>query len=828
MDGTSPIDAFLIGRLSEDELLAEIDRVMVEGSLTDRTILISDWRTKSGRIRDSETRRRLDAKVHPLSWQTQVNADYGTDKVSAGSGKSLQPGDVLAGRFVIETKIGSGGMGTVFKARDLRREEAQDRHPYVAVKTLNIDVLLRDDSLKILQREARKAQGLAHPNIVRVHDFDRDGGTLFLTMELLEGTSLDAILRKNGSQGAPMADLLPILRQIVSALQFAHSEGIVHSDLKPANVIVLPNGRVKVIDFGISRAIPNPNQLTSELTTFDVKALGAMTPAYASPEMIDGLDPDPRDDVFALACIIYELLTGRHPFGRAPASVARAGNYIPQQPANLSPAQWRVLQAGLHFDRAKRVSSAEQLLAGLAPQAAVRSAHRWTYAGTALGLLIALGLGIYFAVTGDMIGFEWLRTFEAKDRPITNESATASGASDQTAGHSGAINEGAQQKAAEEATQQLAQRKAAEEAAQRLAQQRAAEEAAQRQAQQRAAEEAAQSLAQQKAAEEAAQRQAQQKAAEEAEQRQSQQQPAQQVPQSPSDQVGPTQIAEAQRLLASMGLSPGAANGKMSPRTQEMVRAFQSIMGLPPTGELTMTLLETLRGPVPPVAARARSLFTLAAEARNARRFGDAIRLYEAALKLAPNDPDGLLALGDLRRDANDLEAARRAYETLANGHGAAAGIARQRLAGLPNQQQPSSEQTTRDAATQAARTQPGEQQANRSGDPSARINAPTHVDPTRPFDGTYTGVRQLTGFSSPTCRPTLSTTITVRDGKLSFLANVTTSVTADGSFSEYGPVAGIVPPISQHLTGRIQNGIIEADTTDQNCKYHMSLKKGG
>ena len=84
MDGTSPIDAFLTGRLSEDELLAEVDRVMVEGSQTDRTILISDWRTKSGRIRDSETRRRLDAKVQPLSWQTQVNADHGTDKASAG------------------------------------------------------------------------------------------------------------------------------------------------------------------------------------------------------------------------------------------------------------------------------------------------------------------------------------------------------------------------------------------------------------------------------------------------------------------------------------------------------------------------------------------------------------------------------------------------------------------------------------------------------------------------------------------------------------------------------------------------------------------------
>ena len=355
-------------------------------------------------------------------------------------------------------------MGTVFKARDLRREEAQDRHPYVAVKTLNIDVLQRDDSLKILQREARKAQGLAHPNIVRVHDFDRDGSTLFLTMELLEGTSLDAILQKNGLQGAPLAGVLPILRQVVSALQFAHGEGIVHSDLKPANIIVLPNGRVKVIDFGISRAIPNPNQLTSELTTFDVQALGAMTPAYASPEMIDGLDPDPRDDVFALACIIYELLTGRHPFGRAPASVARAGNYIPQQPANLSPAQWRALQAGLHFDRAKRAASADQLLSGLTPQSAVRSRHRWTFAGTALGLLIALGLGAYFAVDGNMIGFEWLRAFEAKDqpRPIANEPVIASGMSDQTAGQSGAKNEGAQTQEAQRWHSRRLRRKRAE------------------------------------------------------------------------------------------------------------------------------------------------------------------------------------------------------------------------------------------------------------------------------------------------------------------------------------------------------------------------------
>ena len=621
-------------------------------------------------------------------------------------------------------------------------------------------------------------------------------------------------------------------------------------------------GRVKVIDFGISRAIPNPNQLTSELTTFDVQALGAMTPAYASPEMIDGLDPDPRDDVFALACIIYELLTGRHPFGRAPASVARAGNYIPQQPANLSPAQWRALQAGLHFDRAKRAASAEQLLSGLTLQSAVRSQHRWTFAGTALGLLIALGLGAYFAVDGNMIGFEWLRAFEAKDqpRPIANRTCDCFwdvGSDrrpirrDKRSGRSRRLRRKRRSRLAQQRARggsgaevgaaegcggsgaAVGAAEGAEEAAQRLAQQRAAEEAAQRLAQQRAADEAAQRLAQQRAAEEAAQRLAQQRAAEEAATRGRR---SSRPPQLPPDQIGPSQIAEAQRLLTSMGLNTGVANGKMGPRTQEMVRAFQLSMGLPSTGELTTALLETLRGTTPPAAARAKSLFTLAAEARNARRLGDATRLYEAALKLAPNDADGLLALGDLRRDANDLDAARRAYETLASGRGAAAGIARERLAGLPNQQQPSN------AQTDARRCIPGCSLPVRrtAGQPLRRsISADQHRRERDRPDATrlirqgrsmapIPDVRQLTGFSNPTCRPTLSTAITVRDGKLSFLTRYYDDRSARRILQRIRCGRRHLPPITQHLTGRIQNGTIEADATDQNCNYHMSLKKSG
>ena len=277
MDGASPIEAYLAGNIGEDELLAQVDRVLADGSVIDRAALLDDWRTKSGRIRASGIRDQLNARVQAFSWSESEEEDT-ISRPPAGA-RALQAGDVLAHRFVIQEKLGSGGMGSVFKARDLRREEAQDRHPYVAVKTLNVDLLRREDSLKILQREARKAQSLSHPNIVRVYDFDRDGQTIFLTMELLEGLSLEAMIRANGLTGTTPQQALPILEQVASALEFAHAEGIVHSDLKPANVLILSNGRVKVIDFGIARAVPTPGLHTMDRTTFDVQALGALTPA---------------------------------------------------------------------------------------------------------------------------------------------------------------------------------------------------------------------------------------------------------------------------------------------------------------------------------------------------------------------------------------------------------------------------------------------------------------------------------------------------------------------------------------------------------------------
>ena len=277
-------------------------------------------------------------------------------------------GDVIRGRFVLEKELGSGGMGTVFKALDRLRQEARDREPYVAVKVLSETFRRQPLSFIALQREAKKAQKLNHPNIVRVYDFDRDGSTIFLLMEYLSGKSLDAIIRSIGSSdpaGLPLRRVLSVVEGVAAALSFAHTNGIVHFDLKPSNVFLTDDGQVKVIDFGIARAIRRPEQREADETVFDPGTLRAMSPSYASPEMIDGMQPDRRDDIFSLACVTYELLTGRHPFDRVPATRARAEKREPVRPARLSRKQWAGLKRALAFDREKRTPSVDQFISDL-------------------------------------------------------------------------------------------------------------------------------------------------------------------------------------------------------------------------------------------------------------------------------------------------------------------------------------------------------------------------------------------------------------------------------------------------------------------------------
>jgi len=262
---------------------------------------------------------------------------------------------VLNKRFVLETVIGNGGMGTVYKARDLRKIEADDLNPYIAVKVLNSDFEHHPDAFVSLQREASRSHTLAHPNIVTVHDFDRDGSVIFMTMELLDGQGLDHYLSKDGASGMEKNAALKIIADCCSALNYAHKHDIIHSDLKPGNIYLTQSG-AKVLDFGIARI----GSGSKNEKDFDAGQLGALTPAYASLEMLQNLPPDPSDDVYALAIICYELLTGQHPYERQAADVALEKRLRPKRIKTLSNKQWKALSNALLLERKDRTGTVQQ------------------------------------------------------------------------------------------------------------------------------------------------------------------------------------------------------------------------------------------------------------------------------------------------------------------------------------------------------------------------------------------------------------------------------------------------------------------------------------
>jgi serine/threonine protein kinase len=271
----------------------------------------------------------------------------------------IGPGTVIKHRFELERQIGKGGMGVVFAAIDRRKVEARDPSPRVAFKVMNADFERHPQALIALQREARKAQTLAHPNVVTVFDFDRDGDVVYVTMELLNGRPLEAMVREVRGRGMEPAKALSIVRGIAEGLAYAHRKGIVHSDLKPANVFVLEDGTPKILDFGIARAVPNAAEAQD---IFDAGSLGAYTEAYATDEMVEGADPHPADDMYALGLIAYELITGFHPYQRHSAPKARALGLQPPALKGLKMREARALVRCLSFDRNQRPRDASEFL----------------------------------------------------------------------------------------------------------------------------------------------------------------------------------------------------------------------------------------------------------------------------------------------------------------------------------------------------------------------------------------------------------------------------------------------------------------------------------
>ena len=258
------------------------------------------------RGRQSRTHRRCRRPAHRSPTGTQVMANRLVGSLEdAGEGHhgQLQPGSVIKKRFVLDTLIGKGGMGLVFGAIDRRKEEAHDPNPRVALKVLNADFQRHPQSFMALQREARKAQTLAHPNVVTVFDFDRDGDAVYMTMELLKGRALESMVREARGKGIgararaadhPRHRRRPRVRASQRHRAFGpEARQRVHRRGRHAE-----DPRLRHRARGAERGHAKTNR-----DVFDAGSLGAYTEAYATDEMVDGVDPHPADDMYALGII---------------------------------------------------------------------------------------------------------------------------------------------------------------------------------------------------------------------------------------------------------------------------------------------------------------------------------------------------------------------------------------------------------------------------------------------------------------------------------------------------------------------------------------------
>ena len=271
---------------------------------------------------------------------------------------TLQAGTTI-GRYEIVEPLGQGGMAVVYKAL----QPALDR--IVALKVIRSGFSEDPEFLERFKREARAVARLDHPNIVQVYDFDQVEGRAFLAMQFLDGGTLRDRIVQLAREGKllPQGDVAHVIEQVAAALAYAHSAGVIHRDVKPANVMLTRDGRAVVTDFGIARML-GQTQLTAT-------GVGIGTPEYMSPEQGQGGALDARSDVYSLAVVAYELLTGRVPFvGDTPFAVVlkhvRDPLPLPSQ-ANplLSPAFDAVLAKALAKDPADRYATVNDLAQAL-------------------------------------------------------------------------------------------------------------------------------------------------------------------------------------------------------------------------------------------------------------------------------------------------------------------------------------------------------------------------------------------------------------------------------------------------------------------------------
>jgi Tol biopolymer transport system component len=330
----------------------------------------------------------------------------------------IQPGTRL-GPYLVESKLGEGGMGEVFKARDTRLGRL------VAVKVMPKYIASREDLRARFEREARTVSSLNHPNICALYDFGKQDGTDFMVLEYLEGETVAERIAKGP---LPLDQALKFAMQIADALDRAHRSGVSHRDVKPANVIITRDG-CKVLDFGLAKTTPKPIAQDDATLTARLTAEGTImgTPQYMAPEQYEGKEADARSDIFAFGCVVYEMVTGKRCFnGKTRASLIAAvmGSEPPSMSA-LAPvtpaALERLVKRCLEKDPEDRYQSMRDVVLDLRSAGQPGNLPAQTTGLRHRGILMTVAIGA-FAIGGS--AFWWLKPAPPVTRVVTRFSYT--------------------------------------------------------------------------------------------------------------------------------------------------------------------------------------------------------------------------------------------------------------------------------------------------------------------------------------------------------------------------------------------------------------------
>src|ERR1051326_1455295 len=268
-------------------------------------------------------------------------------------------GRTLAHYRILE-RIGAGGMGVVYRARDTQLERP------VALKVVGDDAQLDERARSRLLQEARMASALNHPNISTVYEAGKAEGETYIAMELVEGRPLSALI---GGDDLPVETVIRYGAQLADALAHAHERGVVHRDLKGANVIVTPEGRLKILDFGLAkRVIGERDEATHTIETLTSEGVVAGTVPYMAPEVLNGERADARSDLWALGVMLYQALTGHLPFqGRTAFDITSAilRDPVPPLPASVPPGLATIVRRLLEKSPGERYQRASEGRAAL-------------------------------------------------------------------------------------------------------------------------------------------------------------------------------------------------------------------------------------------------------------------------------------------------------------------------------------------------------------------------------------------------------------------------------------------------------------------------------